>query len=327
MNIIGKRYWFFGLSLLIIIPGLIALAFGGLKPSIDFTGGTMLEVLFKSGKAPAPDEVRSALGDIVIASTDAKLENIQIQTLGADGLVLRMQSIDQETIDKILSTLDETFGGVTLNMADNVGASVGGEVAQRAAGAVALAAIGIALYVWFAFRKLPHASRYGLAAVASLVHDVLVLLGLEAILGLVLGWEADSLFLTAVLTVIGFSVHDTIVVFDRIRENQSKYRTASFEKVVNHSIVQTLDRSINTTLTVLFTLLALVLFGGITTRHFIVILLVGMASGAYSSIFNAAAILVVWENREWKNWFSKTGRSLKAYVTSPLTGKHAGRSP
>ena len=309
MNIIGKRYWFFGLSLLIIVPGLIALAMGGLRPSIDFTGGTMLEIIFNSGSAPAPDQVRAALAEITVISAEESLANVQIQTLGADGIVLRMQSISPATIDNIIAGLNETFDGVTLNMADNVGASVGGEVAQRAAGAVALAAIGIALYVWFAFRKLPHAVRYGLAAVASLVHDVLVLLGLEAILGLALGWEADSLFLTAVLTVIGFSVHDTIVVFDRIRENRGKYRSAPFEQVVNHSIVQTLDRSINTTLTVLFTLLALVLFGGVTTRHFIIILLVGMVSGAYSSIFNAAAILVVWENREWKKWFSGLGRS------------------
>jgi preprotein translocase subunit SecF len=308
MNIIGKRYWFFGLSLLIIIPGIIALALGGMNPSIDFTGGTMLEIIFNSGTAPAPSEVRTALANITVASTEQGLENIQIQTLGSDGIVLRVQQIDPETTNKILATLGEQFGGVTLNMADNVGASVGGEVAQRAAGAVALAAIGIAIYVWFAFRKLPNASRYGIAAVFSLLHDVLVLLGLEAILGLLLGWEADSLFLTAVLTVIGFSVHDTIVVFDRIRENRSKYKYAPFETVVNHSIVQTLDRSINTTLTVLFTLLAMVLFGGSTTRHFIIILLVGMISGAYSSIFNAAAILVVWENREWKNWLPKLFR-------------------
>jgi preprotein translocase subunit SecF len=312
MNIIGKRYWFFGLSLLIIVPGLIALTLGGLKPSIDFTGGTMLEILFNSGTAPAPNEVRSALSGITVTGTGAALENVQIQTLGANGIELRTKQIDQDTINHIITTLNEAFGGVTLNMADNVGAAVGSEVAQRAAGAVALAALGIALYVWFAFRKLPNASRYGLAAVASLVHDVLVLIGLEAILGLILGWEADSLFLTAVLTVIGFSVHDTIVVFDRIRENRVKYRYALFETVVNHSVVQTLDRSINTTLTVLFTLLAMALFGGTTTRHFIIILLVGMTSGAYSSIFNAAAILVVWENREWERWFSFLRRPAKA---------------
>ncbi|MBN2085028.1 MAG: protein translocase subunit SecF [Anaerolineales bacterium] len=312
MNIIGKRYWFFGLSLLIIIPGIVALALGGLKPSIDFTGGTMLEILFNSGTAPAPNEVRTALANLTVNTAENSLESMQIQTLGEDGIVLRVQQIDQATIDQVLAVLNETFGGVTLNLADNVGASVGGEVAQRAAGAVALAAVAIALYIWFAFRKLPNASRYGLAAVFSMLHDVLILLGLEAILGLTLGWEADALFLTAVLTVIGYSVHDTIVVFDRIRENRVKYKYTAFESVVNHSIVQTLDRSINTTLTVLFTLFAMALFGGVTTRNFIIILLVGMASGAYSSIFNAAAILVVWENREWENWFSRFRRPAKA---------------
>jgi preprotein translocase subunit SecF len=306
MNIIGKRYWFFGLSLAIIIPGLIALALGGLKPSIDFSGGTILEVRFLSGSAPSPNEVRTALAEVQVPDSTGTLGNIQIQTIGEDGLVLRLREISPETVNLILSAMRSNFGEIRLDMADNVGAAVGSEVTQRAAGAVALAAIGIALYVWFAFRRLPHAFRYGLAAVASLFHDVLVLIGLEAILGLILGWEADALFLTAVLTVIGFSVHDTIVVFDRIRENRTKYAAVDFERVVNHSIVQTLDRSINTTLTVLFTLLALTLFGGVTTQHFVIILLVGMASGAYSSIFNAAAILVVWENREWTRWFSAT---------------------
>ncbi|MCJ7722745.1 MAG: hypothetical protein MUP03_01295, partial [Anaerolineales bacterium] len=124
-----------------------------------------------------------------------------------------------------------------------------------------------------------------------------------------LGWEADSLFLTALLTVIGFSVHDTIVVFDRIRENSTVYRKVEYETIVNHSIVQTLDRSINTQLTVMFTLLALVLFGGDTIRHFVVILLVGVFSGTYSSIFNASPILVVWENKEWRNWFRQRHNS------------------
>jgi preprotein translocase subunit SecF len=319
MNIIGKRYWFFGLSLLIIIPGMIALALGGLKPSIDFTGGTILEIRFSSGAAPSISDVRDVLSSVKMANSGDSLGNIQIQTVSSgnigtapDGLVLRLRELDSETKNLLLGALRSSFGDFNLQMEDNVGASIGSEVAQRAAGAVALAAAAIALYVWFAFRRLPNAFRYGLAAIGSLFHDVLVLIGLEAILGLLLGWEADSLFLTAVLTVIGFSVHDTIVVFDRIRENQSKYRSVEFEKVVNHSIVQTLDRSINTTLTVLLTLLALALFGGVTTQHFIIILLVGMTSGAYSSIFNAAAILVVWENREWRNWFSFRRRSSPA---------------
>jgi len=138
-----------------------------------------------------------------------------------------------------------------------------------------------------------------------MLHDVFVVLGVEAMLGYFLGWEADALFLTALLTVIGFSVHDTIVVFDRIRENSHVYRRLNYETLVNHSIVQTLDRSINTQLTVMFTLFALALFGGESIRHFVIILLVGIFSGTYSSIFNAAPILVVWENHEWTNWFRR----------------------
>jgi preprotein translocase subunit SecF len=186
-----------------------------------------------------------------------------------------------------------------------VGPTVGAEVAQRAAGAVGLATLGILGYITYAFRGVPHAYRYGTAAVIAMLHDVAVVIGVEAILARVAGWEVDALFLTALLTVIGFSVHDTIVVFDRIRENQAIYRRLDYETLVNHSIVQTLDRSLNTQLTVMFTLLALLLFGGATTRHFVTILLIGVLSGTYSSIFNAAPILVVWENREWKRWFGR----------------------
>jgi len=161
------------------------------------------------------------------------------------------------------------------------------------------------LYIWYAFRGVEHSIRYGTAAIIAMFHDVFVVLGVEAMLGYFLHWEADSLFLTAVLTVIGFSVHDTIVVFDRIRENANIYRRVEYEKMVNHSIVQTLDRSINTQLTVMFTLFALALFGGDSIRHFVIILLVGIFSGTYSSIFNASPILVVWQNQEWKTWFRR----------------------
>ena len=174
-----------------------------------------------------------------------------------------------------------------------------------AAIAIGLASVAILIYIWFAFRKVKNPYRFGVAAIIATLHDALVVLGVGAILGHLLGWQIDSLFLTALLTVIGFSVHDTIVVFDRIRENSNIYRRVEFEKVVNHSVVQTLDRSINTQFTVMITLLALVLFGGESIRHFVVILLVGVFSGTFSSIFNASPILVVWENREWKNWFRR----------------------
>jgi preprotein translocase subunit SecF len=211
-----------------------------------------------------------------------------------------------ETKGQIVTEMESRFGSkVTVQNFTSVSASVGGEVTRAAGWAILFAAMAILVYIWWAFRSVEHAYRYGTAAIIAMLHDVLVVLGTEAILGYFLGWEADALFLTALLTVIGFSVHDTIVVFDRVRENSNILRRVEYETMVNHSIVQTLDRSITTQLTVMFTLFALVLFGGDSIRHFVVILLVGIFSGTYSSIFNAAPILVVWENQEWTTWFKR----------------------
>ncbi len=302
MNIIKHRYLYFTISLLVILPGMIALALWGLPLGIDFTGGSLLEISF-SGARP-----ESAL----IAETYAEfgIEDAIIQPLGDDAFSIRTAAIDDATKGKIVSALEEKTGQtVTVMHFTQVSPAVGAEVAARAMGAVALAALFILGYITYAFRGVQHAFRYGVAAITAMLHDVLVVVGLEAIFGHFLGWQADSLFLTALLTVIGFSVHDSIVVFDRVRENSHIYRRLDYETLVNHSIVQTLDRSINTQLTVLFTLLALALFGGSNIRHFVIILMVGIFSGTYSSIFNAAPILVVWENQEWKNWFRRGGQS------------------
>jgi preprotein translocase subunit SecF len=190
--------------------------------------------------------------------------------------------------------------------ADNVGPSIGKEVAARAAEAVAVASLGVILYIAFAFRGVPHATRFGVCAIIAMVHDVLIVISVLGIGVAFFGWQFDSLSLTALLTVIGFSVQDIIVVFDRMRENNRIFRKISFEQLANHSIVQTLGRSINTQLmTSEFILLALAFVGGTTLRQFAIILLVGLFSGTYSSIFIAAPILVIWENQEWKNWFKK----------------------
>ncbi|HSO27167.1 MAG TPA: protein translocase subunit SecF, partial [Anaerolineales bacterium] len=177
---------------------------------------------------------------------------------------------------------------------------------------VSAAALIVVIYITFAFRGIPHAFRYGVCAVIAMVHDVLIVFSLVGFGSFFFGWQIDALFLTALLTVIGFSVQDKIVVFDRIRENSGIYRRLPFETLVNHSIIQTLQRSINTQLmTVEYMLLALALFGGVTLREFAVILLVGLFSGTYSSIFIAAPFLVAWENREWRTWFHRgaTGAS------------------
>jgi preprotein translocase subunit SecF len=227
------------------------------------------------------------------------------QTPIPDTILIRTKEMQPADKAKIQDALKARYGAFTELSFSTVGPAVGAEVARAAIWAVLAAAVGILIYLWFAFRQVPNAFRYGTAAVVAMFHDVFVVLGLESIFGFAFGWQVDSLFLTALLTVIGFSVHDTIVVFDRIRENMIRHRGEPFAVIVNHSIIQTLDRSINTQLTVMFTLLAMVLFGGVTIRHFVTILLLGVFSGSYSSIFNAASILVVWEFREWRTWFRR----------------------
>lgn len=300
MNIIKRRYLFFLISLIIIIPGVLALIFWKLPLAIDFTGGSMLEIQFPATQtAPQP-------ADIIAVYNSLDIQDPQVQSSDQGVFVIRSKEIPEETKALVVKGINTKFNTeVTILRFDTVGPSIGKEVATRAAGAVGAAALAILIYITFAFRGVPHAFRFGTAAIIAMLHDILVVVGIEAILCHFLGWEVDSLFLTALLTVIGFSVHDTIVVFDRIRENSNIYRKLPFETVVNHSVVQTMDRSINTSLTVMLTLLALTLFGGVTIRHFVLILLIGVFSGTYSSIFNASPILVVWENQEWKTWFKK----------------------
>jgi len=195
---------------------------------------------------------------------------------------------------------------VTILRSDTVGPTISQQVATRALLAIGIAALAVIIYIAFAFRGLPHALRYGVCAIIAMLHDILVVISVTAIGGQLFGWQVDSLFLTALLTVIGFSVQDKIVVFDRIRENSSILRKLPFEQLANHSIIQTLQRSINTQLmTVEYMLLAIALFGGVTLREFAVILLVGLLMGTYSSIFVAAPLLVVWENKEWRTWFGR----------------------
>ena len=299
LNIVGKRYWFFGLSLLLIVPGIVALAVWGLPLAIDFTGGSLLEVRFEGAQAPAPAQVVDLYMELGFGEP-------LVQSAAQAEIIARSRTLDESERAELVREMQSRFGGtVTVLRFESVGPAVGAEVTRRAAGAVGLAALGILAYITYAFRSVPGAYRYGLAAIVAMLHDVAVVLGVAAILGHFLGWEVDALFLTALLTIIGFSVHDTIVVFDRIRENQRLHRRLQYELLVNHSIVQTLDRSINTQLTVMLTLLALLLFGGVTTRRFVTILLIGILSGTYSSIFNAAQLLVVWHNREWRHWFGR----------------------
>ena len=310
IDIIGKRYYFFALSLLIIVPGLALLGYmissGRLPVSIDFTGGSLLEIRFTGNE---PSET-----DLILFFNGLDVEDVKVQTTSNDSYVIRSSILSEDIRGSIVQKLGEEFNTeVTVLRFENVGPTIGREVTQRAAQAVAVAAFIVTVYMTFAFRGVPHALRFGICAIIAMVHDVAIVFSLTAIGSVLWGWQIDALFLTAVLTVIGFSVQDKVVVFDRIRENTGILRRLPFETLVNHSIVQTLQRSINTQLmTVEFMLLALALFGGVTLREFATILLVELLSGTYSSSFIAAPILVVWEGREWRNWFKPRQSSASA---------------
>jgi preprotein translocase subunit SecF len=298
MNILGKRYFFFGLSLLIIISGLVILFLNKVPLSIDFTGGSLLEVSFNNA-SPQPSE-------IIAVYESANIKDAQVQTSETGSYIVRSQFLNNDERDAVISALTENIGEVNVIRFDSVGPSIGQQVTSRGAIAVAVSSLLVVLFIAWSFRGVQNALRYGICAILAMIHDVAIIFAITGFGSLLFGWEINSLFLTALLTVIGFSMQDTIVVFDRIRENANIYRRLDYETLVNHSIVQTLQRSINTQLmTVEFLLLALAMFGGVTLQEFASILLIGLLSGTYSSIFIAAPILVLWEKQEWKTWFRR----------------------
>ena len=299
LNIIGRRYWFFVLSLLVIIPGLIALAVWELPLAIDFTGGTLLEVRFESGEPPSPAEM-------VVLFKELDNNAPWVQSAGATDIVVRSKPINEAIKTNVINEMENRFGGpITVVRFDTISPSMGEEVVIQTLYAIGLTMLGVMVYIIYTFREVPHAFRYGLTAIISILHDLAVVVGIEAIFGHFIGWEIDLLFPITLLIIISLSGYDSIVTFDRIRENLRIHRRLDYETLVNHSIVQTLDRSIIIRLTVMLAILAILFFGGITTRQFAIILLIGLFSGTYSSIFIASPILVLWENREWRWWFSR----------------------
>lgn len=294
LDISGKKWFYFLISAIVIIPGLISLALWGLIPSLDFTGGTLMEVRFENNKSIAKTEV------IKKVVQSQKVEVGSIQYSGDNTFLLRTKPIDQKMNQKIQNELSKEYGPLKELRFETVGPTIGRETTKNALQAVIVASVAIVLFITFAFRKIPKpysSVKFGVSAVIALLHDILVVVGIFSLLGHFYKVEVDSLFITALLTVMGFSVHDTIVVFDRIRENLRKNPRLSFGEIVNISITQTLVRSLSTSLTVLFTLFALLLSGGESIRWFLVALLIGIVSGTYSSIFNASPLLVLWE--EW----------------------------
>jgi len=292
VNIIRHRKLWFGISIILIVPGVISLILWGLKPGIDFTGGTELEI--ESITQTKAQEITTAAGG----------QNVTVTTSGGNNVLIRFKSPNDETAKKTIEQINADAAQISAKVisVDNVGPAVSRDITKNALIAISLASIAIVVYIAFAFRNAPPPVSpwsFGICAIIAMLHDTLFVIGVFSLLGHFRGVEVDSLFVTAVLTVIGFSVHDTIVVFDRIRENLRRYNKP-FEQIVNQSIIETFTRSINTSLTVVITLLALYLFGGASIKHFILALLIGIISGTYSSIFNASPLLVVWNNYKHK---------------------------
>lgn len=312
--IVEKRKIWFLISLILILPSLLFMVWSGatrgeiLPLSIDYTGGSVWEIGFSQAVQPA------AVRQVFV---DAGYGDTTVFTVNNDSTAqIKFKPVDAAEKERLRLLLEEKFGESQELTYRSLGPAVGREVSQAAWVALVAASLLILLYIAWAFRSVPHPFRYGVAAVVALVHDVLVSLSFLSFMNLVAGWELDALTLTAVLTVIGYSVNDTVVIFDRLRENIHRYRNESLAVVANRSIIETATRSIGTQITVFLIVVAILVLGGATLQQFVATMLVGFISGMYSSIFTAAPILVAWDER---SLFDRNGQR----VSSPKTAAAA----
>lgn len=301
-SIIKKRKIWFTFSAALVITGIIVSLLWGLRLGIDFTGGSLLEIEFLTQR-PTNTEIIEALQPL-------NLGGINIQQAGQQGIVLRFKDVNESTHQAISTQLKQTFGQgnpedsiIEEKRFSSIGPTIGQELQRKTVWAIIIVLIAIIAYVAWAFRKVskPIASwKYGLIAVIALFHDIIITIGIFVILGQVYGLEVNAPFIAALLTILGYSVNDTIVVFDRTRENLIRHIGKNFEEIVDESVNQVLTRSINASLTTILVLFSILLFGGQTIRDFVLALIIGIAVGTYSSIFLASPLLVTWEKFKFK---------------------------
>lgn len=301
-DIVGKRLWYFLISGVASLIAIVALATFGLTPGIQFSSGSIVTLRFEQKVDPI--ELQQEL-------TSLGFSGAIVQTTATGDYFIRTRELTGTERTTLESALQAKFGALTETEFNSVSPMVASETVRNAAIAVAVSAIGILLYLTWAFRKMPNPLRYGSCAIVTLLHDVLIAVGVFSILGAVLGWEVDLMVITAILAIVGYSVNNNCVVFDRIRENWLKGMSADFEIVVNNSLVQTLGRCLNTNLTTAFALLALLLFVGASIQNFAVVFLAGLIAGTFSSTFVAPALLVVWEKGTWGRLLGPAGAKAK----------------
>ncbi|OGV88602.1 protein-export membrane protein SecF [Microgenomates group bacterium RBG_19FT_COMBO_39_10] len=277
------KWLYFALSALILVPGIVSLFLFGLKPAIDFTGGSLLEL--KTQQELNPKEVDQLL-------IERNFEVSAVQKSGENQILIRLQPIEKNQAEEIQSAINEKFNQESEEIRfETVGPTLGKELVRKTIWAIILAAGFILTYVAWRFKDL----KFGVCAILAMFHDTFILLGSFSLLGHFLGVEIDTLFVTAMLTILSFSVHDTIVVYDRIRESQKLLPRTPFREIINKAVTETLSRSVNNSMTIIFMLIALLLLGGTTIRWFVAALLIGTISGTYSSTFTAAPLLIIWE--------------------------------
>ncbi len=292
-DIVGKRFWFFIIAGVVILVSIVSLATFGLRFGIEFISGAEARVSFE--KEIDTMELEQGLADL---GYDSAIVSSVLNEAGV--FLIRTPQLEEEEQEKLGAALADRFGNFKEEIEFRVASpEVSTDTVRVAAIAIVVAAVGILLYITWAFRRMPKPFHYGTCAIIALLHDALVALGVFSILGGILGWEINLMFITGILAVIGYSVNNTVVVFDRIRENLRKDVRVNFEIVVNNSLVETLSRSLNTSLTTLFVVLALLLFVGASIQNFAVVLLIGIIAGTFSSLCIAPQLLVVWERREW----------------------------
>ncbi|OGO30560.1 MAG: protein-export membrane protein SecF [Chloroflexi bacterium RBG_16_56_11] len=293
LDIIGKRFWFFLISGVFIVIAIVSLATFGLKPSIEFSSGSILSVRFEN-----PVDY----GEFQQEMASLGYSDAIIQKTGAEDYLIRTEELSEEAKASLEAALAARFGALSEAQFNSVSPMVASETARNAAIAVAIAMVGMLLYVTWAFRRMPSPFRWGACFTIALFHDILVTVGLFSLFGHLLGWEMNLMFITGILGIVGVSLDNTIVVFDRMRENQKLGMSRDFEMVVNRSQIETLGRSLNTSLTILITCIALLLFVGGTIQNFVIVLLIGLIAGTFDSVFVAPGLLVVWDKGEWERF-------------------------
>jgi preprotein translocase subunit SecF len=299
-NIIGKRFWYFLISGIVILAGIVALFVFGLQPGIEFTSGSEITISFE--QPVDKQQVAQALADLGYGSGSAIVRGVG--TAGTDFL-LDLPELTDAAKAALRAGLTDKLGQFRDGGFQSVSAKAAADTTRNVIIAVIISAVGMLLYISWAFHRMPNPFRWGTCAIASLVHDVLVVVGVFALLGGIFGWQIDLMFIAGVLTVIGYSVNDTIVIFDRIRENVRNYGGSNFEGVVNYSLVETMSRTLITGVGTLFVLIALLLVIGAPIQNLVVVLLVGIVTGTYSSIGTAASLLVVWKKKEWGRFIGR----------------------